>query len=63
MVLLRHEAVHQASLAQIETADSVFILGEDITQTASRVALSVRQAAKNKSRQMASALKNRALAC
>lgn len=57
VALLRHEAVHQASLAQIETADGVFILGEDITQTASRVALSVRQAAKNKARQMASALK------
>ena len=38
VVLLRHEAVHQASLAQIETADSVFILGEDIPKTASRVA-------------------------
>ena len=30
VALLRHEAVHQASLAQIETADGVFILGEDL---------------------------------
>ncbi|MDO4427841.1 MAG: NADH-quinone oxidoreductase subunit G, partial [Moraxella sp.] len=55
--LLRHEDVHNVSLAQIETADCVFILGEDLTQTASRVALSVRQAAKNKAKSMATALR------
>ncbi|UNU73051.1 NADH-quinone oxidoreductase subunit NuoG [Moraxella nasovis] len=55
--ILRHEDTHNVSLAELETADSVFILGEDLTQTASRVALSVRQAAKNKARQMAAALK------
>ena len=35
------------SLRDIEDADAVFILGEDITQTAPRIALAVRQAAKN----------------
>ncbi len=55
--LLRHQAVNNLSLAQVETADAVFILGEDLTQTAPRVALSVRQAAKNKAKQMADALK------
>ncbi|TWV82019.1 NADH-quinone oxidoreductase subunit NuoG [Moraxella sp. VT-16-12] len=55
--ILRHTDVQNVSLAQIETADAVFILGEDLTQTASRVALSVRQAAKNKARQMATALR------
>ncbi len=55
--ILRHQDVHNVSLAEIETADSVFILGEDLTQTASRVALSVRQAAKNKAKQMATALR------
>ncbi|WP_432480764.1 NADH-quinone oxidoreductase subunit NuoG [Moraxella sp. ZY200743] len=55
--ILRQENIHQVSLAQIETADCVFILGEDITQTASRVALSVRQATKNKAKQMATALR------
>lgn len=55
--ILRHKDVHHVSLAELETADSVFILGEDLTQTASRVALSVRQASKNKARQMATALR------
>ena len=57
VALIRHADVHNVSLAQIETADCVFVLGEDLTQTASRVALSVRQAAKNKARQMATALR------
>ncbi len=35
------------SLREIEDADAVFILGEDVTQTAPRIALAVRQAAKN----------------
>jgi NADH-quinone oxidoreductase subunit G len=35
------------SLRDIEAADAAFILGEDITQTAPRIALAVRQAAKN----------------
>ncbi|MDO4699233.1 MAG: NADH-quinone oxidoreductase subunit NuoG [Moraxella sp.] len=55
--ILRHGDVHNVSMAQIETADCVLVLGEDLTQTASRVALSVRQAAKNKARQMATALR------
>ena len=57
VALLRHQDVHNVSLTQIEGADAVFVLGEDLTQTASRVALSVRQAAKNKARQMATALR------
>lgn len=57
VALLRHQKVHNVSLAEIEKADTVFILGEDLTQTAPRVALSVRQAAKNKALQMADALK------
>ncbi|OOS05051.1 NADH dehydrogenase subunit G [Moraxella cuniculi DSM 21768] len=55
--ILRNHSVYNPSVAQIEQADAVFILGEDITQTAARVALSVRQAAKNKARQMATALR------
>ncbi|MDO4440971.1 MAG: NADH-quinone oxidoreductase subunit NuoG [Moraxella sp.] len=55
--ILRQDSVHNLSLSQIETADCVFVLGEDITQTASRVTLSVRQAAKNKAKQMATALR------
>src|SRR5699024_12688427 len=36
--------------------DAVLVLGEDITQTSSRVALSVRQAAKNQALKMAAAV-------
>ena len=55
--LLRHQAVDNLSLAQVETSDALFILGEDLTQTAPRVALSVRQAAKNEAKKMAENLK------
>lgn len=43
--LSRHQPV---SLAEIEQADFVLIIDEDITQSASRIALSVRQALRNK---------------
>ena len=44
------------SLAQIEQSDLVIIIGEDITQTSPRMALSVRQALRNKSVELASAM-------
>ncbi len=40
-------------MREVESYDAVLILGEDLTQTAPRMALSVRQAAKNKAKQMA----------
>ena len=55
--VLSTEGIHNPSLSDIEKHDAVLILGEDITQTSSRVALSVRQAAKNKALKMAAALK------
>lgn len=39
---------HSPSLAEVEQADAVLILGEDITNTAPRLALSLRQAVRNK---------------
>ncbi len=42
--LLRSGHGHCASLQQMEAADAVLLLGEDLTQTAPRMALSVRQA-------------------
>ncbi|MEY4517298.1 MAG: hypothetical protein RL180_1644 [Pseudomonadota bacterium] len=51
--LLQTEGVHIPSLRDIESYDAVLVLGEDLTQTAPRVALAVRQAAKNKGQQMA----------
>lgn len=54
--VLRTEGIYNPSMTDIETHDAVLVLGEDITQTSSRVALSVRQAAKNEGLKMAAAL-------
>lgn len=53
--VLKKGAVHTPSLRDIEQYDAVLILGEDITQTAARIALAVRQAVKGKAREMAAA--------
>lgn len=42
---LRGPGVRAPSLREVESADAVFVLGEDPTQTAPRLALAVRQAA------------------
>ncbi|MDP1620952.1 MAG: NADH-quinone oxidoreductase subunit NuoG [Bacteroidales bacterium] len=46
--ILQHEAIHSPSLKEIEKADAILILGEDLTNTAPMAALAVRQAARNK---------------
>ncbi|SBS33256.1 NADH-quinone oxidoreductase subunit G [Marinomonas spartinae] len=51
--ILKTSGVYTPTLREIEKYDAVVILGEDITQTAARVALSVRQAVKGKAREMA----------
>ncbi|MFA9203898.1 MAG: NADH-quinone oxidoreductase subunit NuoG, partial [Flavobacteriales bacterium] len=53
--ILQTEGIYTPTLREIESYDAVLILGEDITQTAARVALSVRQAAKNEALSMAEA--------
>ncbi|GAF53848.1 LOW QUALITY PROTEIN: NADH-ubiquinone oxidoreductase chain G [Psychrobacter sp. JCM 18900] len=53
--VLSTEGIYNPSMTDIETHDAVLVLGEDITQTSSRVALSVRQAAKKRLK-MAAAL-------
>ncbi len=45
------------SMREIESHDAVFILGEDLTQTAARMALAVRQAAKGKATEIAASMK------
>ena len=45
------------TLRQIEEHDAVFVLGEDLTQTAARMALALRQTVKGKAVAMAEALK------
>ncbi len=47
------KGVNVASLRQIESADSVLVIGEDVTQTAPRVALAIRQAAKTRAIRLA----------
>ena len=46
-----------ASLQDIESADAVLVLGEDVTQTAPRIALALRQAVRNKAYALAAELK------
>lgn len=51
--IMQTEGIYNPSMREIESYDAVLILGEDLTQTAPRMALSVRQAAKNKAKDMA----------
>jgi len=53
--VLRNSGVHTPALREIEGYDAVLVLGEDLTQTGARIALSVRQAVKGKARAMAAA--------
>ncbi|WP_337009991.1 NADH-quinone oxidoreductase subunit NuoG [Pantoea sp. AS142] len=55
--VLREGGIYTPSLREIESYDAVLVLGEDLTQTGARVALSVRQAVKGKARDMAAAQK------
>ncbi|MCC2637874.1 MAG: nuoG [Moraxellaceae bacterium] len=48
-------SVRTPALREIEAFDGVLVLGEDVTQTAPRIALALRQAAKNKTVKMAAA--------
>ncbi|MDT4835076.1 NADH-quinone oxidoreductase subunit G [compost metagenome] len=45
------------SMREIEDHDAVFVLGEDLTQTAARIALALRQSVKGKGEDMAAAMK------
>lgn len=45
------------TMREVEEHDAVFILGEDVTQTAARMALGLRQSVKNKAEDMAAAMK------
>ncbi|HEX5554347.1 MAG TPA: NADH-quinone oxidoreductase subunit NuoG [Chitinophagaceae bacterium] len=55
--ILRDGRVRTPSMSEAATYDAVFILGEDITNTAPMLALSIRQAAKNKPREKTKAMK------
>ncbi|NIH40994.1 MAG: NADH-quinone oxidoreductase subunit NuoG [Buchnera aphidicola (Periphyllus aceris)] len=47
--ILKKNVFHVPSLKEVEDYDSILVLGEDITQTSSRLALSIRQALKKRS--------------
>src|SRR5690606_33201075 len=53
--LLQQGPLPTASIRDMESHDAVFVLGEDLTQTAARVALALRQAARGKATEIAEA--------
>jgi hypothetical protein len=55
--VLNNSPLPVPTLRDIEDHDAVFVLGEDLTQTAARVALAVRQATKGKAEAMADAMR------
>jgi NADH-quinone oxidoreductase subunit G len=54
--LIDNGGIHFPSLREVEQADAVLILGEDLTHSAPRLALSLRQAASNASFELAETL-------
>lgn len=50
---MQQSGVHTPTLREIEDADAVLILGEDVTNTAPRTALALRQSVRNKAKQLA----------
>jgi NADH-quinone oxidoreductase subunit G len=57
LAILQNSPARTPALRDMESADAIFILGEDVTQTAPRIALALRQAVKNKGLQLAAANK------
>lgn len=53
--LIQHGPLPTASIRDIENHDAVFVLGEDLTQTAARIALALRQSARGKATEIAEA--------
>ncbi|WII23790.1 NADH-quinone oxidoreductase subunit NuoG [Buchnera aphidicola] len=48
--ILKNSSIHIPSLQEVEEYDAILVLGEDVTQTASRLALSIRQAIQKKTK-------------
>lgn len=55
--ILQHGGVPTPSLRDMEEADAILVLGEDVTMSAARIALSLRQAVKGKARELARKMK------
>ena len=54
--ILRNGPAHTPSLREVESADAVFILGEDVTNVAPRMALSLRQSVRQQPMEIAERL-------
>jgi NADH-quinone oxidoreductase subunit G len=54
--IMRKGPAHTPSLQEVESADAVFILGEDVTNVAPRMALSLRQSVRQQAMQIAERL-------
>ena len=54
--ILRNGPAHTPSLHEVESADAVFILGEDVTNVAPRMALSLRQSVRRQPMEIAERL-------
>ena len=54
LTLASDKAFHNPSVREIEEADAVLILGEDVTNVAPRIALALRQSVRNKAMDLAS---------
>jgi NADH-quinone oxidoreductase subunit G len=54
--ILRHGPAHTPALSEVESADAVLILGEDVTNVAPRMALSLRQSVRQQPMQIAERL-------
>lgn len=50
---LKSNNLYVPSLKEIESYDTILVIGEDLTQTSPRVALAIRQAIKNKAKKLA----------
>lgn len=55
--VLNESPLPTPTMRDIEDHDAIFVLGEDLTQTAARMALGLRQAVKGKAEDMAAAMK------
>ena len=56
--ILQKGPARTPSLHDVESADAVLVLGEDVTNTAPMLALALRQAAQNKQRETAACYEN-----
>jgi len=55
--ILQQDGISTPSLREMEDADAVLVLGEEVTNTAPRIALALRQSVRNKAKQLATEMR------